>query len=78
MTSVGTVFAIGTWELMGTTVVMGADVGGEVGTPRESSGTEGTKEWVWVLTMSEEVDLECSMEDGSEWAVRAGVAMLGL
>jgi len=38
--SVGTVFAIGTWESVGTAVVMGMDVGSEVGTPRESVGAE--------------------------------------
>jgi len=44
-------------------VVMGVNVGGEVGMPRESPGTEGTEEQVWVLTMSEEVDLERGTED---------------
>jgi len=60
------VFTVGTWESTRTAVVMGADVGGEVGTSRESLRTKGTEEWVWVLTMSEEVDLERGTEDGSE------------
>jgi len=63
VTSIGAVFAIRTWESTGTTVVMSADVGGEVGTPRESLGTEGTEEQARVFTMSEKVDLERGMED---------------
>ena len=64
--SVSAVFAIGTGEPAGTTVVVSSDVGCKIGPPREGSGTEGTEEWVRVFTMSEEVDLEHGMENGRE------------
>jgi len=59
-------FAIRAWESTGTTVVMGADVSGEVGTPREGTGAEGTEEGLRVLTMSEEMDLKRGVEDRHE------------
>jgi len=59
-------FAVGTGESAGMTVVVSTDVGGKVGAPRESTWAEGAEEWAWVLTMSEEMDLERGTEDGCE------------
>jgi len=59
-------FAIGAGKSSRTTIVMGPDVGGEVGTPREGTGAEGTEEGTRVLTMSEEMDLERGAEDRCE------------
>jgi len=59
-------FAIGAGELSRATIVMGTDVGGKVGSPREGTGAKGTEEGTRVLTMSEEVDLERGVEDRSE------------
>ena len=63
-TSVSAVFAVRTGEPAGTTIVVGADVSGKIGAPRECSGAEGTKEWARVFAMSREMNLECGTEDG--------------
>jgi len=63
---VGAMFAVGTGESSRTTIVVGLDMGGKVGAPRERMGAEGTEERVRVLTMSEEMDLEHGLEDGCE------------
>jgi len=60
------VFAIGTGESPRAAIVMGTDVSGEVGAPGESMRAEGTQKGMWVLTMSEEVDLEHGTEDRSK------------
>ena len=66
VTPVGAVFAIGTGEPTGTTVVVSTDVGRKVGTSGEGPGTEGTEEWARIFAMSGEVDLERGTENGCE------------
>ena len=64
--SVSVMFAVRTGETSRATIVMGSDMGSKVGAPREGTGAEGTEEWTWVFTVSEEVDLEHGTENGSE------------